>query len=43
MPGGGLSKAGKWKKAKNHSKYLFNVKSMSQVFRSKYVAELKKK
>jgi hypothetical protein len=42
VPGGGLNKAGKWKKAKNHGKYLFNVKSMSQVFRSKYVAELRK-
>lgn len=42
VPGGGLSKAGNWKKAKNNGKYLFNVKSMSQVFRAKYVAALRK-
>jgi hypothetical protein len=42
VPGGGLSKNGKWKKAKNKEKYLFNVKSMSQVFRAKFVAELRK-
>src|SRR5690554_1823985 len=41
VPGGGLSKAGKWKKAKNNNKYLFNVKSMSKVFRAKYVTELR--
>tara|TARA_R110002033_G_scaffold171089_1_gene216010 strand:+ start:1051 stop:2190 length:1140 start_codon:yes stop_codon:yes gene_type:complete len=41
-PGGGLCKSGKWKKAKNDGKYLFNVKSMSQVFRAKYVAELRR-
>ena len=41
VPGGGLSKSGKWKKAKNKGKYLFNVKSMSHVFRAKYVAELR--
>ena len=42
VPGGGLSKSGKWKMAKNKGNYLFNVKSMSQVFRAKYVAELRK-
>lgn len=42
VPGGGLSKAGKWKKKKNDGNYLFNVKSMSQVFRAKYLAELRK-
>jgi hypothetical protein len=41
VPGGGLSKSGKWKKAKNKEKYLFNVKSMSQVFRAKFVDELR--
>ncbi|WP_323028553.1 IS91 family transposase [Gelidibacter japonicus] len=42
VPGGGLSKSGQWKKAKNNGNYLFNVKSMSQVFRAKYIAELRK-
>ncbi|MBA3986691.1 MAG: IS91 family transposase [Flavobacteriales bacterium] len=42
LPGGGLTKAGKWKSAKNKGKYLFNVKAMSPVFRAKYVALLRK-
>jgi hypothetical protein len=42
VPGGGISKSGKWRKAKNKEKYLFNVKSMSQVFRAKFVDELRK-
>lgn len=42
VPGGGLTKAGKWKSAKNKGKYLFNVKAMSTVFRAKYVALLRK-
>jgi hypothetical protein len=42
VPGGGLGKSGTWKKAKNKGKYLFNVKSMSQVFRAKYISELRK-
>ena len=42
VPGGGLSKSGTWKTAKNKGKYLFNVKSMSKVFRAKYIAALRK-
>ena len=42
VPGGGVSKSGKWKPAKNKGKYLFNVKSMSSVFRAKYVDLLRK-
>ncbi|TXD86123.1 transposase, partial [Subsaximicrobium wynnwilliamsii] len=42
VPGGGLNRSGQWKKAKSNGKYLFNVKSMSKVFRGKYVAELRK-
>lgn len=42
VPGGGITKSGKWKTAKNKGKYLFNVKSMSKVFRAKYVALLRK-
>ena len=42
VPGGGVTKNNKWKTAKNKGKYLFNVKSMSTVFRAKYVALLRK-
>ena len=42
VPGGGVAKSGKWKPAKNKGKYLFNVKSMSHVFRAKYVDLLRK-
>lgn len=42
VPGGGLTPSGKWKLAKSQGKYLFNVKSMSQVFRAKYVRLLRK-
>ena len=41
VPGGGLTKAGKWKTAKTQGKYLFPVKAMSKVFRAKYVKALK--
>lgn len=42
VPGGGVSQNNQWKSAKNKGKYLFDVKSMSKVFRAKYVAELRK-
>jgi len=42
VPGGGISKAGHWKTAKNKGKYLFNVKAMSKVFSAKFVAEMRK-
>lgn len=42
VPGGGVTKDKKWKAAKNKGKYLFNVKAMSNVFRAKYVALLRK-
>lgn len=41
VPGGGLTKKGKWKTAKTQGKYLFPVKAMSKVFRAKYVKALK--
>jgi hypothetical protein len=41
VPGGGLSKTGNWKTARNKGKYLFPVKAMSKVFRAKYVEALK--
>ncbi|MBK9732381.1 MAG: IS91 family transposase [Chitinophagaceae bacterium] len=43
IPGGGLTRAGKWKKAKSNGKYLFPAKAMSKVFRAKYVAALKQR
>ena len=43
VPGGGLSKLGKWKTAKSKGKYLFPVKAMSLVFRAKYVESIKAK
>lgn len=50
IPGGGLTKDGKWKTARSKgppdgraSKYLFPVKAMSKVFRAKYVAALKQR
>jgi Putative transposase/Transposase zinc-binding domain len=43
VPGGGLSKAGYWKKARSQGKFLFPVKAMSKVFRAKYVQGLKEK
>lgn len=42
VPGGGITKYGKWKQAKNKGKFLFPVKAISKVFRAKYVAELRK-
>ena len=42
VPGGGVTKNNKWKSAKNKGKYLFNVKSMSEVFKAKYLALLRK-
>jgi hypothetical protein len=41
VPGGGITKQGNWKQAKNKGKFLFPVKAMSKVFRAKYVAQLR--
>ena len=41
VPGGGLTKAGKWKSAKSKGKYLFNVKAMGIAFRGRFIAALK--
>jgi hypothetical protein len=41
VPGGGLTKAGKWKHAKSKGKYLFNVKAMGIAFRGRFIAALK--
>jgi len=42
VPSGGVSKSGKWKSTKSKGKYLFPVKSMSKVFRARFVAQLSK-
>ena len=41
VPGGGISKQGKWKGAKSNGKYLFSVRAMSKVFRGLFIAALK--
>lgn len=42
VPGGGLTRQDKWKTVKSKGKYLFPVKAMSRVFRTRFVEELKK-
>lgn len=42
VPGGGITRGGKWKSAKNKGKYLFPVKAVSKVFRARFVAALRK-
>ena len=42
VPGGGITKASKWKKASYIGKYLFPIRAMSVVFRAKFMAELRK-
>ena len=42
VPGGGVTKQGKWKPARSKGKFLFPVKAMSQVFRARFVAGLRK-
>lgn len=41
VPGGGLTRTGRWKHARSKGKYLFNVKAMSRAFRGKFTAALK--
>ena len=43
VPGGGITKQGKWRTARGKDKYLFSVKAMSIVFRAKYVQIIKEK
>ena len=42
VPGGGVTQRGKWKPARSKGKFLFPVKAMSQVFRARFVAGLRK-
>ena len=41
VPGGGISRSGKWKPARNKGKYLFPVRAMGKVFRARFVARLR--
>lgn len=41
VPGGGLTRQGKWRKARGRGKFLFPVKAMSSVFRAKFVARMR--
>jgi hypothetical protein len=42
VPGGGITINSKWKASKGKDKYLFPVKSLSKVFRARFVEELRK-
>jgi hypothetical protein len=42
VPGGGLTNAGFWKRAKSDGEFLFPVKAMSPVFRARFVSALRK-
>ena len=42
VPGGGITKSGKWKPTKGKGKYLFPVRAMSKVIRARFVAGLRK-
>ena len=42
VPAGGLTKGGKWVQSKSKGKFLFPVKKMSNVFRAKFVENLRK-
>lgn len=43
VPGGGITKRGKWKAAKYKDKYLFPKRAMSLVFRAKFMELLRQK
>jgi len=43
VPGGGITKACKWKMAKYKDKYLFPKRAMGLVFRARFMAELRKR
>ena len=41
VPGGGIDEKGKWRRKVRSDKYLFPVKTLSKVYRAKYVAQLR--
>ena len=42
VPGGGITVSGKWRTARGKGKFLFPVKAMSKVFRSRMVSAVRK-
>ncbi len=42
VPGGGISPSGHWKQSKSKGKFLFDVKSLSKVFRAKFVSGMRR-
>ena len=42
VPGGGVTKNGKWKFTKSKGKFLYPVKAMAQVYKGIFLAELKR-
>ena len=42
VPGGGITKHGKWKYTRSKGKYLFPVKAMTAVYKGIFMAELKR-
>ena len=42
VPGGGVTKHGKWKYSRSKGKYLFPVKAMAAVYKGIFMAELKR-
>lgn len=43
VPGGGITPGNKWKPCRNRTKYLFPKRALSQVYRAKFMAELRSK
>jgi len=41
IPGGGLTKNGRWTISKSKNKYMFSVKAINKVFRVRFIDELK--
>lgn len=41
IPGGGITKSGKWKTTRSNGKYLFPRNALRQVFKGKFLSELK--
>lgn len=41
VPGGGITKAGKWKACKSKGKFLFPVEALSKVFKGKFMEQFK--
>jgi hypothetical protein len=42
VPAGALMANGKWKRSRNRGKYLFKVEQLSEVFRARFVEQLRK-